>query len=138
VRAAAVALGAALACAGCGAAPTGMWSGIYAKLFPIETRAQCNFCHSNPPNEIGNGKLSMGADKAAAYAALVGKASTGTKCADKQLQLVVPGKPEESLFYLKFQNPPPCGDRMPQGGGVLSGDDLEMVRSWIAAGAPDD
>jgi mono/diheme cytochrome c family protein len=108
---------------------------IYAELFPVHQRAQCNYCHSNPPNNLSNGNLSMGSDKAAAYAALVGKMSAGTKCAGHSL--VVPGHPEESLLYLKSQEPPPCGGRMPLGGDQLTDTQLEMVRTWIAAGALD-
>jgi hypothetical protein len=111
------------------------FSQVYAAIFPVHTKGQCTFCHSNPPNDISNGKLSTGADQAAAYAALVNRPSVSKHCAGKTL--VVAGHPEQSLFYLKFAEPAPCGDRMPLGGDALTAEQLEMVRSWIAAGAKD-
>lgn len=116
-------------------APTGTFSAIYPLIFPVTTRAQCNFCHSLPPNDKSNGKLSMGEDKATAYAALMGKTSTSSKCRGKQY--IVPGNPDASLFLQKLASPP-CGGHMPLGGDPLPDDQLEMVRTWIAAGAKDD
>ena len=52
--------------------------------------------------------------------------------------LVVPGDPEGSYFYEKLTaTMPAVGDPMPPG-APLSATKLEMVRSWIAAGAADD
>ena len=130
-----------LAPAGCGSAtpaPTpepATFSAVYTELFPRQTKAQCNFCHSLPENDISNGKLSMGSDKATAYAALVGKASTSSKCGGRAH--VVPGKPDESLLVLKLSENPVCGSRMPLGGVLLTDAQREMVRSWILAGAKD-
>jgi hypothetical protein len=117
---------------------TAKFSEVYAAVFPAITPAKCNFCHSQPSSQISNGKLHTGTegDVAAAYAALVGQTSTSKDCAGKSL--VVPGKPEESLLYTKLTATPPCGARMPFGGGALPEAQLEMVRSWIAAGAKDD
>ena len=56
----------------------------------------------------------------------------------RAVPLVVPGHPEQSLFYTKLTATPPCGARMPFGGGALPDAQIEMVRSWIAAGALDD
>jgi hypothetical protein len=114
----------------------GKFSEIYPLIFPATTRAQCNFCHSLPPNLKSNGKLSMGMDKATAYQALVGKSSLSTNCAGRTL--VVPGEPDSSLFLQKVTASPPCGDHMPLGGDPLPVDQVEMIRSWIAAGAMDD
>jgi hypothetical protein len=134
----------ALGAAGCGSTDTtpaappapATFSAIYAEIFPVHQKPQCNFCHSNPPNKISNGNLSMGMDQATAYAAIVNKPSTSDKCAGKTQ--VVPGHPEQSLFYLKLLDAPPCGDKMPLGGDPLTADELEQVRSWIANGAADD
>lgn len=131
-----------VACAGCQTAATatapaapGTFTQVYAAIFPAQTAAQCNFCHSLPPNQKSNGMLSMGETKAAAYAALVNKPSASSGC--KGQPLVVADKPDQSLFYLKLLGSPACGDRMPLGGGVLTATQLELVRSWIAAGALD-
>ncbi len=127
-------------CASNGDPPTqaAKFSEIYAAIFPAASRAKCNFCHTQPASNISNGNLHTGAegDTAAAYAALVGVTSTSKNCAGRSL--VVPGKPEESLFYLKLTAEPPCGARMPFGNGALPDAQIEMVRSWIAAGAHDD
>ncbi|APR78562.1 Hypothetical protein A7982_03909 [Minicystis rosea] len=120
----------------CSSPAPGTFSQIYTDLFPVHTKAQCEFCHSLPPNELSNGALSTGMDKAAAYASLVGKPSMSKTCAGRTL--VVPGHPEESLFYEKLSGAPTCGGPMPLGGSALTADQLEAVRSWIEAGAPND
>jgi hypothetical protein len=112
------------------------FSEIYPLLFPSETNPRCDSCHAMPASEVSNGKLHMGMDKATAYAALVGKTSSGRQCAGKPL--VVPGQPDMSLFLQKLKATPPCGSRMPIGGAALSDTQLEAVRSWIAAGAKND
>src|SRR5258706_9562354 len=104
----------AIACAGSSSSSPpapGTFSTIYSVVFPVNTRAQCGFCHGLPPNDKSNGNLSVGSDKAAAYAALVRKSSTSSKCKGKPL--VVPGQPDQSLLLQKVTSTPPCGDHMP-------------------------
>ncbi len=57
-------------------------------------------------------------------------------CAFKRL--IVPGKPEESLVYLKLlATPPPnCGVRMPKGKPAVTAGELKTLKDWITAGAP--
>jgi hypothetical protein len=121
---------------GSDAGPAATFSEIYAMLFPAETNARCNFCHSMRASDTSNGKLSMGSDKAAAYAALVGKTSTSSMCMGKPL--VVAKQPDMSLLVQKVLETPPCGSRMPVGGMQLSDTQVAMIRSWIAAGAKND
>ena len=127
--------------AGCGsgssdtAAPA-TFSQVYPLIFPRATKAQCSFCHGLPPNEKSNGNLSTGMDQSSAYRALVGPLSTSAKCLGKPY--VVPGKPQESLLLLKVTQSPACGDGMPLGGDPLTNAQVEMIRSWITAGALDD
>ena len=121
--------------AGAGGSSGATFSDIYSTLFPATTAPRCNFCHGMPPTAISNGNLSVGMDQKSAYAALVGKTSMDARCMG--MPLVTPGKPEASLFYLKVSATPPCGDRMPLGGSPLSDTQIEMIRSWIAAGAKD-
>ena len=116
--------------------PAAKFSEIYAMAFPAMTNPRCEFCHSMPPSDIGNGKLHLGTDPATAYAALVGQVSVSAFCMGRPL--VVPNQPEMSLMYLKLSPNPPCGNRMPLGGTPFTDVQLEMVRSWIAAGAPND
>ena len=132
------AAGAPVAVAGMAATaqPSASWSQIYQMMYPMETNARCNACHANPANDVGNGNLHMGPDKETAYLALVGKTSGSTRC--MQRPLVVPMYPEMSLLLIKLSPNPPCGSRMPVGGTPFTAAQLEMIRSWIAAGARND
>lgn len=112
------------------------FSAIYPRLFPVTTKSQCNFCHGLPPNDKSNGSLSMGMDKATAYAALVGKIAVGSACAGKSL--VSPNQPGLSLFLQKLGPGDTCGSHMPLGGDPLTSEELDQVARWIAAGAKDD
>src|SRR5262249_49031471 len=118
------------------AGPPANFSTIYALLFPTNTNARCNFCHSMPASDPSNGRLSMGMDQDAAYAALVGKSSASSKCMGRPL--VVAGRPEMSLLHQKLSETVPGGGRMPIGGKPLSEGQLAMIRGWIAAGATND
>jgi len=52
------------------------------------------------------------------------------------LMLVAPGNPEGSYLLHKLDGRPGIADdRMPPGGPVLNQELLDLVRSWIAAGA---
>ena len=109
---------------------------IHTALFPQATAAKCDFCHGQPASQVSNGLLNMGSDdRDAAYAAIVGVTSTSRDCAGQDL--VVPGDPDNSVFYVKLLANPGCGERMPLGGGDLPAEQIMMVRSWIAAGALD-
>ena len=61
---------------------------------------------------------------------------------DQEYKLVEPGRPEDSLVWLllaakTLQRPNVPGEPMPLGAMALSRDELEGVRLWIAAGAPE-
>jgi hypothetical protein len=114
--------------------PPATFTQIYSEIFPLGTRAQCNYCHDRPANEISNGMLNMGHTQADAYAAIVGTSSMSAKCGGTYT-VVVPGDSSTSLLFVKLEAAPPCGDRMPQGASPLTSAQLEMVRSWIDAGA---
>jgi hypothetical protein len=122
--------------AGGAAAPAATFTAVYDMLFPRVTNAHCDMCHGLPAFDASNGNLSTGTDKASTYAALVGKKSTSKLCMDRLL--VVAGQPDMSLLLQKVKPNPPCGFRMPNGGAALSDAQIEMIRSWIAAGAKDD
>lgn len=130
------AAGAGAGVAGASAAPAATFSTIYDMLFPRTTNAHCDMCHGLPAFDASNGNLSTGMDKTSTYGALVGKKSMGSKCMDRSL--VVPGQPDMSLLLQKVMPNPPCGLRMPNGGAPLSDAQIEMIRSWIAAGAKND
>jgi hypothetical protein len=73
----------------------------------------------------------------AAYTAMVGVVSHGPDCGKTGLQIVDPGNPAASLFYLKVTTPP-CGSKMPAEYEPYL-DDLQtaQIYTWIMHGAPD-
>ncbi len=67
----------------------------------------------------------------------VGASTNVTHCKDAGLMRVVPNDPDASLLYAKLRTDmdPPCGNRMPPGGGLCSAT-IAAIRMWIASGAP--
>ncbi len=49
--------------------------------------------------------------------------------------VVVAGKPEESPIYIRTTKPPGDKDRMPALGDLLSKEQTDLIKAWIAAGA---
>ncbi len=97
-------------------------------------------CHSG--GEFAAGGLDLQHN---AYDVLVGPPPTGVPCAGGEMGRVVPGSPEESLLYVKIaakldDTPAPCGDVMPPGANAapLDPEEVELIRAWIAGGAPRD
>lgn len=72
----------------------------------------------------------------AAYAALVGVASTEAPCT--AYKRVAPGQPDQSYLIFKLQGSGAClsGSRMPKAMPALSPAQLQLFRDWIANGAP--
>jgi len=99
------------------------------------TIVNCVFCHP------GEGTVKKNSDfyETGLYEVLLSEMDTPyvpQACAFKRL--VVPGKPEESLLYLKLlpNVPPNCGDRMPKPPSkYLEQPDLDAVKKWIELGA---
>lgn len=116
--------------------PPGTFSEIYDTILSTQTESRCNFCHSMPASQVSNGMFHTGKDQAETYASIMDRVSTSAACSGRSV--IVPGDPEQSLLYLKISGPPPCGNRMPLGGKALSAAQVQMIRSWIAAGANDD
>jgi len=48
---------------------------------------------------------------------------------------VVQGSPEESILYLKLQDPPPFGRQMPRNRKKVEDKDIETIKRWIEKGA---
>ncbi len=48
---------------------------------------------------------------------------------------IVPGKPQESNFYLKLLPDPPFGKQMPRGKKKLGDEDVKLIYDWIRQGA---
>jgi hypothetical protein len=72
----------------------------------------------------------------AAYASLVGIASTEAPCT--AYQLVAPGQPDQSYLVWKLQGSGACssGSRMPKAMPALPAAQVQLIRDWIANGAP--
>jgi hypothetical protein len=49
---------------------------------------------------------------------------------------VVPGDPVHSLLIAKLEHTQTCGGPMPNAGTMLPADQLQRIRDWISAGAP--
>ena len=62
------------------------------------------------------------------------------KSTQSALNLVEPGEPEKSYFYLKLTGAHLAaggsGEQMPFQAGQLDATQLELIRAWIAQGAP--
>ncbi len=72
----------------------------------------------------------------AAFTNLVNVAASGVQCAGKGTR-VVPGMKDMSILYLKvsLDDPSPCGQKMPLGLTPLAQSEVDMIDSWISAGA---
>ncbi len=84
----------------------------------------CSGCH--PPNQ----GLALRAGHT--YASTVNVPSTQMP----SLMRVKPGDPDHSSLSRKVLGQGIIGSRMPQGGPFLSQSELDKVRGWILAGAP--
>lgn len=89
--------------------------------------ASCTSCHG------GSGALNLGAS--VSYANLVNVAAAGGSCASSGMLRVTPGDPMNSLLFRKVAATQPCGNAMPRS-GPLAPADVEIIRRWIAGGAP--
>jgi hypothetical protein len=91
----------------------------------------CKSCHAGLLAQfIG---LDMGT-QASAYKNVVGVHGTGS-CSGQTL--VERGSATTSLLYEKLTNPP-CGSMMPQNSPPLPQASIDLVKSWIDEGAPND
>ena len=48
---------------------------------------------------------------------------------------IVPGKPTESILYVKMMPDPPFGKQMPRGRKKISPEEVQMIYDWIEQGA---
>jgi hypothetical protein len=55
---------------------------------------------------------------------------------DPTLTRVIPGDPDNSLIIRKLEGTQTVGDRMPDGGPYLQQSTIDVLRLWIANGAP--
>jgi hypothetical protein len=93
----------------------------------------CSFayCHGGSGDFLQLGTIDLG------YPSLVNAPAEGPACAPTGLKRVTPGKPYDSLMFLKFTDPP-CGSRMPLSYGFsmeLTRPQVDQIGQWIACGA---
>jgi hypothetical protein len=96
----------------------------------------CGGCHFAAPGVTVMGGFSF------SYANVTGPVTAAhANCPnlDASKRRVVPGKPDNSLLYIKanLDNPPAaCGGHMPFNGKRIDDMSLAYIRAWILAGAP--
>lgn len=89
------------------------------------------FCHGGAGDYLQLGTAEVG------YGSLVNAAAEGPSCAPTGLKRVSPGRPYESLMFLKITDPP-CGSRMPLSYGfstMLTPQQVDQIGQWISCGA---
>jgi hypothetical protein len=96
-------------------------------------RCAIPICHTAQANS-GNLVLEAGS----AGAQLVGVEPFIDTARAAGLLRVDPGHPENSFLLVKLEGPPPDqGSRMPLTGALLTASEIQLIRDWIAAGAPE-
>ncbi len=110
--------------------PTATFSRVQREVFtPSCAVSSPGGCHAGPAPQL---HLSLEAGKS--YARIVGVPS-----AETSLDLVAPGRPDDSYVVVKLRGDPAIeADRMPPGGPYLSSDQVKLVVDWIRRGAPND
>jgi hypothetical protein len=102
----------------------------FTEVYDQVLNGSCLSCHTGFIGQFDGLDMST---KATAYANTVNKSSS--RCASETL--VVPGHAESSLLYLKVTSPP-CGSLMPQNAPALPQSSLDLIKTWIDEGAPND
>ena len=90
-------------------------------------------CHA-PPQNAADLNLTYGQS----YHDLVNRVPRNAAAAAAGMKLIDPGNPDNSFLLTKLMGPeaPELGGRMPFGMGPLHKGKIDAIRTWIAAGAP--
>ena len=111
-------------------APTPALQPTFSSIRTQILQVWCVGCHSGA-GRVPDGGLRLDAN--VAYNELVNAQSAGKPGAVR----VVPGDPNGSYLIQKLEGRSDIiGSRMPVGGPFLPQTDIEVIRSWIAQGAP--
>jgi hypothetical protein len=117
-------------------APPPPQAATFTQVFATVLSQVCRQCHGTPGGiGITIGNLDM-TTQATAFTNLVNTPAAGGSCAGRGTR-VVPGSPNTSILFLKVDltDPAPCGSKMPLGLPPLSQSDINLIGSWITAGA---
>ena len=111
-------------------APSNSYDQIQREVFDVHCLSAG--CHGAASQAAG-----LVLDAGVSYDNLVDVAPTSPAAGAQGLLRVIPGDPEQSYLFVKLVNPGPAlGSRMPLGQPPLAVDQIDLVRSWILAGAP--
>jgi hypothetical protein len=112
-----------------GTTPTGSGSKFSENVQPIlDTRCATPGCHGNVAPAAG---LDLTEGKARDNLLL-------PSMQNPDIPRVTPGNPTNSYLITKLTGNGAMGVQMPLGANPLSADDIEVIRTWISYGAPDD
>lgn len=100
-------------------------------VVPLFASNGCTGCHAG----AGSGGLSLTGTASDVHARLVNVPANNQTCST--LDRVEPSEPANSFLYLKVSANVPngCGNPMPPNSGLTS-DKSDIIRDWIAQGAP--
>jgi hypothetical protein len=88
-------------------------------------------CHLPSATGAGTGTQISGLDMSSLNTLRAGGLNSGSRA-------IVAGQPCESVLYLKLEDAPPFGSRMPLNGPPFwNSDELKLLHDWIAEGAKD-
>jgi mono/diheme cytochrome c family protein len=111
-------------------APTAPLQPTFSSIRTQVFQVWCVACHTGVGRSPDGG---LRLDASAAYGELVNVQSTGKPEAGR----VVPGDPDRSYLIHKLEGRADIeGSRMPLGGPFLVQTDIDVIRTWIAQGAP--
>ena len=113
--------------------PAGSYNLIYEKIF--KTSCALASCHAK---EGDFGHHGLGDENT--YKHLLNEDSHNPQAKAAGLRSVKPGDPAKSFLYAKISwegSAYQFGQKMPTGGLKLTANQIEFVRQWIAAGAPE-
>lgn len=111
--------------------PDSSYGLVYSKIFAGSCATSS--CH-------GGAAFPNLANEEETYSAIVGAAVQNENAAQAGLGLVRPSDTDNSFLYQKLvfaDSPFQFGAPMPLGGLTISDDQIEFIRQWIAAGAPE-
>jgi predicted CxxxxCH...CXXCH cytochrome family protein len=107
---------------------------VFAEVHELLQTAGCTngYCHGGG----STGNLTLTADAAANYAALVNQPAAGLLCEPTGLMRVAPFDSDNSILWQKIApGVAACGEKMPSMAMPLGDAQVELVRAWIAGGA---